>query len=276
MGNYTVYMHVTPNNKKYIGITCKSTAHRWANGNGYKKNVLFYRAITKYGWDNIQHIIIAKDFSKEEACSLEVELIKKYNTTDPTYGYNVSTGGESGTNGVKYGPEFGQKVRDRMIGEKNMNYGKKFSEETRKKLSEARKGKWSDRQKAALTKVHESIRKQVICVETREVYESAKDAAHKNDVSERCIRDACRGRQKRSNGFHWEYYSIEKDYKIKDFPVYCIETKVAYASNREVARRFSVDLYEFCACIGKKKTVIPGRHWKVFNENKDDYVMYVR
>lgn len=237
MGNYTVYMHVTPNNKKYIGITCKSTAHRWANGNGYKKNVLFYRAITKYGWDNIQHIIIAKDLSKEEACSLEVELIKKYNTTDPTYGYNVSTGGESGTNGVKYGPEFGQKVRDRMIGEKNMNYGKKFSEETRRKLSEARKGKWSDRQKAALTKVHESMRKQVICVDTGEVFCSITEAAKYVGCNEKGISAACSGIQISAKCLHWAYYTGQTHEELNSILADLLHKKEMVYKIRSVPRR---------------------------------------
>jgi len=29
MEKYTVYMHITPNNKKYIGITCNSLPDRW-------------------------------------------------------------------------------------------------------------------------------------------------------------------------------------------------------------------------------------------------------
>lgn len=276
MDNYVVYMHITPNGKKYIGITCKKPQQRWANGRGYVKNTYFFKAIVKYGWDNIQHIIIAENLSKDAACSLEIALISGCKTTDPMYGYNISTGGESGTNGVKYGVEFRQKVRDRMLGPANPMRGKRASKETKQRQSIARKGQWSEKQQKALRNTWDANRKKVICIETKEIYASASDAANQNGVTERCIRDACLGRQKRSNGFHWEYYNEGKDYSIKDYPVYCIETKIAYASNREAARRFSVDTYEFCKHVGKKSTIIPGRHWKVFNESKDDYVMYVR
>ena len=38
MNDYIVYMHISPNNKKYIGITCQSLKNRWRNGEGYKNN----------------------------------------------------------------------------------------------------------------------------------------------------------------------------------------------------------------------------------------------
>ena len=51
--NYCVYKHTTPNNKVYIGITCKDPNSRWRNGEGYATQKYFYKAIKKYGWDNI-------------------------------------------------------------------------------------------------------------------------------------------------------------------------------------------------------------------------------
>lgn len=56
---YTVYMHVSPSGKRYIGITSQKVEKRWANGKGYKTQQYFYRAIKKYGWNNFQHIIVA-------------------------------------------------------------------------------------------------------------------------------------------------------------------------------------------------------------------------
>lgn len=48
MKKYCVYKHVSPSNKVYIGITSKNPLRRWENGNGYKNNKYFYRAILKY------------------------------------------------------------------------------------------------------------------------------------------------------------------------------------------------------------------------------------
>ena len=70
--SYLVYMHISPSNKRYIGITCQKPKKRWGkNGKGYERQEYFYRAIEKYGWDNFQHIIIAKGLTKEIAEWLE-------------------------------------------------------------------------------------------------------------------------------------------------------------------------------------------------------------
>ena len=45
---YCVYMHVTPNNKRYIGITSTDPIKRWHYGNGYKQHSYFFNAIKKY------------------------------------------------------------------------------------------------------------------------------------------------------------------------------------------------------------------------------------
>ena len=97
---YTVYRHITPSNKVYIGITKQKPEQRWNNGNGYKNNKHFYRAILKYGWENIKHEIVENGLTKKQACAKEIELIAKYDSTNPDKGYNNSTGGESGSLGV--------------------------------------------------------------------------------------------------------------------------------------------------------------------------------
>ncbi len=97
--SYTVYMHTTPSNKKYIGITKQNPKDRWKNGKGYMHNKYFWNAIQKYGWNNIQHTILFNQLSKEEAKQIEIELIKKYNLTDRNNGYNITKGGD-GLNGM--------------------------------------------------------------------------------------------------------------------------------------------------------------------------------
>ena len=95
--NYTVYVHVVPNNKVYIGLTCTNVKSRWRKGVGYINNRRFYNAIKKYEWDNIEHIVIADGLTQEEAYKLEKDLIKCWDTTNPKNGYNISVGGASGT-----------------------------------------------------------------------------------------------------------------------------------------------------------------------------------
>ena len=109
---FIVYIHISPSNKKYVGITSRSPNQRWNNGKGYKNNEHFYNSIQKYGWNNFKHIIVAENLSKEEACELEIKLIKKFNTQDYHFGYNNTSGGEHTT----------------------------FSNESKKKMSESKKG----------------------------------------------------------------------------------------------------------------------------------------
>ena len=131
MNDYTVYMHIAPNNKRYIGITHLKPKHRYSkNGNGYKRCTFFYRAIQKYGWDNFQHIIVCDGLSKEVACKKEQELIAYYKTNMSEFGYNCSLGGESGSYGHKFTIEQRKKISEKLKGHQ-------VSEETRKKIGQA-------------------------------------------------------------------------------------------------------------------------------------------
>ena len=91
---YTLYEHITPSNKRYIGITSQEPNRRWQNGYGYIDNGYFMNAIKKYGWDNIKHNIIKEGLSENEACKIEKEYIKKYKSNNRKYGYNIAEGGQ--------------------------------------------------------------------------------------------------------------------------------------------------------------------------------------
>ena len=115
---YVVYKHTAPNGKIYIGITGQTTAKRWIRGKGYRKNKHFFSAIEKYGWDNFTHEILLYDLTKEEAETEEKRLIAELKSNDPKYGYNQSTGGESGAAGVKRNAETRAKMSKAKKGTK--------------------------------------------------------------------------------------------------------------------------------------------------------------
>ena len=85
---YTVYRHICPNNKMYIGITRKKPEDRFLNGQGYFDNKKFYKDITKYGWDNIKHEILFENLSRKLALCIESIYIVFYNTCNEYNGYN--------------------------------------------------------------------------------------------------------------------------------------------------------------------------------------------
>ena len=148
--NYCVYMHITPNNKRYIGITKQKVNRRWRNGKGYKGNEHFTYAIEKYGWDNIKHEILEKNLTYIEACEKEILYISKYNSANRKYGYNIEKGGfackelsketkqkiSNANKGRKHTQEFKDKISELNKGEKNWWYGKHLTDKQKQIISE--------------------------------------------------------------------------------------------------------------------------------------------
>lgn len=203
-----VYLHRNKSNGKiYVGQTCKTPKARWQNGAGYKTQAHFWAAICKYGWDNFEHTIIASNLTRDEANSLEQELIKQFDTMNPEKGYNKDSGG----NGIRFvSEETKRKISLSRIGEKNPMYGKHMSEENKKIRSEKWKGlKNPSFGKTGVnahhrTPVYKRDREtnEIICkYDTIQQAENDTGAHHGNIV--RC----CTGERKVASGFRWSYVS---------------------------------------------------------------------
>jgi len=54
----------------------------------------FASAIKKYGWENFKHEVLFKGLTAEEAAEKEKELIRQYESNNPSKGYNMTEGGE--------------------------------------------------------------------------------------------------------------------------------------------------------------------------------------
>ena len=73
--NYSVYQHVTPDGMYYFGQT-QNVEKRWEyNGDHYKETSL-YPYIEKFGRENIKHIVLFKDQTRENALFIENFLIE--------------------------------------------------------------------------------------------------------------------------------------------------------------------------------------------------------
>lgn len=130
---FILYVHISPSNKMYFGITCKSTYKRWGkNGAGYSNNTYFWNAIQKYGWNNFKHIIIATDLQQDWAVEIEKALILKYKTYKFEYGYNRAIGGEFG--GVGYRWNQTKEVKQHLS---KLKKGVPFTEEHKENLRKA-------------------------------------------------------------------------------------------------------------------------------------------
>ena len=230
--NYTVYMHISPNNKRYIGITSQEPNNRWHNGNGYKGNQYFYRAIEKYGWDNFQHIIIAKQITEEEAKWIEIELIREFDATNKDKGYNISIGG-----GIPV-----------------------ITEETKQRMSENH-ADFSGENHPRATKV--------ICLNTLEVFDYIKEGAKKYNIGDTNIITCCNGGIKYSGKLDgtplvWRYLKdflkmTEEEISLAikeadefDFRVVCLNTKKIFESATKGAIEYNCDNASVSKCCKKQ------------------------
>lgn len=118
--SYSVYAHVNKiNGKLYFGITKQNPKRRWQKGKGYREMV-FGKAIKKYGWDNFEHIILLSELDKDTACEIEKALIAKFKTNEHAYGYNISEGGNvCDVVAVKRGLDHPNHTRVKMIDPKS-------------------------------------------------------------------------------------------------------------------------------------------------------------
>lgn len=219
---YTVYKHTSPNGKIYIGITGNDPMKRWNNGNGYRNNKHFYSAIKKYGWHNFSHEILAVNVSREVACRMEIDLISKFKSSDPLYGYNRSSGGEYGGSGVHWSEQLRKKQSERMKGENNPLYGKHLSESHRRKIRESHKGenavwygkklskehrnKLSESHKGKYMGANSPVAHSVICIETSEIFGSIREAGRVKNTNSNSIVNVLIGKSKTAGGYHWRYF----------------------------------------------------------------------
>ena len=133
------------NNKTYIGITtntieCRFAEHIYRSENGGKYKIHY--AIRKYGKENFDIEMITTTDNKEHALLIESENIKKYDSYDT--GYNMN---EGGTGLLYHTDDTKKKMSDnnhwngkKRSGSDNPMFGRKHSEESKKKMSEKKIG----------------------------------------------------------------------------------------------------------------------------------------
>jgi group I intron endonuclease len=170
--------------KSYIGQTIfDNPSKRWnthkSNFKKEKHQEYLYRAIRKYGIENFEFSIICI-CKKEELSQLECNYIKEYNTFGN--GYNMTSGGE-GTRGYKASEETRKKIslagKGRVPTEETRkklsisNKGRKVSEETREKLRKASTG---------VIKKKETIEKLKIALSHRIIKDSTREKLRNNMI----------------------------------------------------------------------------------------------
>lgn len=185
---YTVYLRTNlVNGKQYVGQTVnfrvRNNQFNCLKADYANKYIMSDRE--KYGTDNFKVEILNIVDTREESWELEQKYIKEYNTIYPN-GYNRADGGKTN----KY----------------------EYTEEHKKKLSTARKGKepWNKGVKGIhLSPDTEWEGKPIIKMKNEEIletYNSILDAAKNNNgCYTSSIAQCCKGKRKTAGGFKWMY-----------------------------------------------------------------------
>ena len=224
------------NNKKYIGqarnFLKRYRSHVSESMNikteRRKYNSAFHNAIRKYGIENFEIIILKENLKTQCLMNFwECYYIDKYDTlANNKNGYNISNGGSHGNNfegkSIEEMKEIKIKMREAQLGEKNHNYGKRLSEETKKKISEAHKGIVTyyptEEQKKKRSEVcKEKCKRGKNHYKSKQVtqydmdgtlikeWDSIREASKTLKINLTSIWKCCKNRQKTAGGFIWKY-----------------------------------------------------------------------
>jgi group I intron endonuclease len=143
-----IYKISSPKGKVYIGRTNnfngRMVEHKHCALTKKMKNSL-YKAIRKYGWDNMTKEIIC-EVETEKAQMLEEELIKAHNSVKRGYNDTYTGGGGDiwvDRRDTKEYMEWISHMKEISTGKNNGMYGKTHSEESRDKLKERAKGRFT-------------------------------------------------------------------------------------------------------------------------------------
>ena len=211
------------NNKVYIGQSTHFIVRVRNHIKSYiiKTNLPLYRAINKYGINMFDFSIIDYANSGEEMNEKEIFYIKKYNSANTKYGYNIALGGMNS----KQTPEWINKRIHKSGSEEAKKYGKEKTEEDRLYLSENSPKFWLGKKRSDETK--EKIRrtkilngageknkelfgKTVIAYnpinnEMIETFKSTADAGEKYNISQSTISRRCSGVTKNKGDVYFRY-----------------------------------------------------------------------
>lgn len=222
------------NGKSYIGqslyLERRFKEHRNKLNKGNHINPHLQNAWNKYGEENFEFEIIyvlpdfklTDEYIKYALDCLEIGYIKEYKSLSIENGYNIQLGGLGGKQSqetiekkkkVIRSDEFKLKISKAIKGENHPMYGKHLPEETKKKISESKKGKkrgeMSDSHKK---KIGEANSKKVAMIdkdtnEIIKIFNSLSDVSNyvNKEGSHSNISKVCLGKRKTAYGYKWKF-----------------------------------------------------------------------
>lgn len=179
---YYIYLIVNNvNGKTYVGQ--RKSSKEWYEDKYMGSGKHLKAAQAKYGKENFEKFLIQYCYSKEETDKAEKFWIAEYRRRGKAE-YNIADGGQGGSpnKGRHFSDEWKRKISEAKKGKPSPNKGRHPSKETIRKRSEAMKGK------------HHSE-------ETRKKMSEARKGKHNSDESNRKRSETMKGKNK---GKHWK------------------------------------------------------------------------
>jgi len=130
-----IYCITFPNSKMYIGQTKRSVSKRVKEHCSQNNCRLINNAIQKYSEQNIL-VETLLEVNNKDLDTYEKKFISLLSTQYPN-GYNLTDGGG---NNIIYSEESRKKMSENKKGEKNFNFRKERTIETKRKISEQKSG----------------------------------------------------------------------------------------------------------------------------------------
>ena len=170
--NYTVYQHVTPDGMYYFGQS-QNVERRWSNNGAEYKGTALQPYIEKFGWDNIKHIVLFRDQTRENALWIEDFLIttaredgvcinqRRSGNISKEEGYRQQYYQQNRQKELEQQREYYQQNRDikQEYYQKNKDKSKKYYEQNREKLLEQNKQRYQKNREKRLEYQREYQRK---------------------------------------------------------------------------------------------------------------------
>lgn len=253
------------NGKIYIGsskcIQDRLRMHFWLLSKGKHENIHLQRAYNKNS--NIFVAEIVETCSEDKQFETEQYWISRF------YGencYNISKDATRppSTKGNKY--------------TRSEEYLKKLSIATSKRwessayrehMSKLRKGKYTGKDSFS--------RREVVCLETGEIFDTIVEAAKIKCASASRIQLCCKGKAKGSGGFHWRYkedadklskediLKIISDKNNSYHAVKCLETGEIFEGIIMASKSMGISIYSISDCCRGKSKTAHGYHFVYVN-----------
>lgn len=249
------------NGKMYIGqavdIEKRWGEHRSGLRGGYHPNKHLQRSWNKYGEENFEFSILL-ECEESDLNMYEEYYIFELMIYDLRVGYNKNYGGDSG----RPTEETKRKMSESAKGEKHPMYGKHHSEEAKRKMSESAKGRqFSEETRRKLSEAKKGKGMQ-FSEETKRKMSEAKKGKYRSEEIKRKISEANKGRH------HSEETKRKLSKSVVQIDFTTNKIVKVWESSTEAVRQEGFNHSAISQCCNGKRKTHKGYKWIFLSDYK--------